>query len=100
MERKETLTDIKAEKCVECIKKIKALLCTPRNLGSETREACYKMIEAIDEMKRTGLHNGAEDLDKVRYRLTEIIRLTNMFEAGDLMIKGDKALQAAYCRLP
>lgn len=100
MERKETLTDIRAEKCVECIKKIRLLLCSPSNLGRDTREAAYKMIESIDEMKRTGLHNGAEDLDKVRHRLTEIIRLTNMFEAGDLIIKGEKALQAAYKRLP
>ena len=100
MKRKETLTDIKAEKCVECIKKIRVILCTPSKLGHETREVCYTMIEAIDEMKRTGLHNGAEDLDKVRDRLTEIIRLTNMFEAGDLIIKGEKALQAAYRRLP
>lgn len=100
MKKKETQADIKAEKCMACITKIRELLCRPANLGRDTREACYEMIVAIDQMKWTRLHTGAEDLDKFRDRLTEIIRLTNSFEAGDLIIKGEKALQAAYKRLP
>ena len=100
MKKKQTQDDIKAEKCMEWIKEIRGLLCRPANLGGEIREACYEMIVAIDQIKWTRLHTDTEDLDKVRDRLTEIINLTNRFEGADLIIKGQKALEAAYRRLP
>jgi hypothetical protein len=64
------------------------------------RDEAYQMIEAIVALKRTGMHNHSLDLDSLRFRLDSICRLTNQFEGGGLMIEGDRAMDAAYKRLP
>ena len=96
----ENLTEKKVEECMEAIKTIRCLLNRPYELGVTIREEAYQMIGAIDALKRTGMHNGATDLDRLKEYLERICFLTNQMEGGGLIIEGDRALQAAYKRLP
>ena len=94
------LTEKKVEKCMQAIRIIRSLINQPSELGFVIRENCYQMIEAIDAMKRTGMHNHSLDLDSLRFRLDSICRLTNQFEAGGLIVEGNRAMDEAYKRLP
>lgn len=96
----ENITQKKAEECFECIQEIRGLLHRPAKLGADIRADAWRMIGLIRKMKQTGLQNGSDDLDRLAEHLENICRLTNQMEAGDLMIRGDHAMQAAYKRLP
>ena len=92
--------DESAEECMQCIQEIRGLLHRPNELGQTIRDEARRMMGAIEKMKRTGLQNGSEDLDRLWSHLDQICCLTNQMETGDLMIRGDHAMQAAYQRLP
>lgn len=96
----DSFTEESSEECMQAIRTIRDLLHRPSDLGMIIRDEAYQMIEAIDVLKRTGMHNHSLDLDSLRYHLDSICRLTNEFEAGGLMIEGNRAMDAAYKRLP
>ena len=96
----DSLTEKRVEESMQAIRTIRGLLHRPSELGMIIRDEAYQMIEAIDALKRTGMHNHSLDLDSLRFRLDSICRLTNQFEGGGLMIEGNRAMEAAYKRLP
>ena len=92
--------DESAETCMLCIKEIRSLLHRPNELGTTIRDEARRMMAAIQNLRATGLQNDAEDLQRLWEHLDKICVLTNQMETGDLMIRGDHAMQAAYQRLP
>jgi len=95
-----SLVDESAETCMLCIKEIRSLLHRPNELGQTIRDESRRMMTAIQNLRATGLQNDAEDLQRLYEHLDNICVLINQMETGDLMIRGDHAMQAAYRRLP
>jgi hypothetical protein len=100
MPKLKSYVDERSDECMQCIKEIRGLLHRPNELGQTIRDESRRMMAAIAKMKQTGMQNGSKDLDSLYSHLDQICCLTNQMETGDLMIRGDHAMQAAYQRLP
>lgn len=94
------LVDSASETCMVAIQSIRAQIPLPLDYANKIREAARSMQMQISALKKSGLQDDSPELTKLNLRLEVIAQLTNEMECGDLMILGDRALQAAYRRLP
>jgi hypothetical protein len=87
--------------CFTALRKIKDLAHVPNKHSEALREACHAMRAEIPKMLEYGpVREGADDIRRLSERLARIVELANMMECGSLLIEVERAMEAAYKRMP